>query len=205
MKPRSAIACAIELWRQPSLAPLMRRRPLPAGVLTLIKLAADVPEAREEARRETSLPADQLRRAAVLYLQQVVLHAGATPRRVLGGNEDAGLEQLRENRRWLLMWLHPDRNADRWESAFFNRVQRAWLDLSQAGERTAPRQLPAPRMRRRRRRSAHVPWVRIPLKPEKRRNAVARGPMAALLSLLAKFAAIPKKMQEKAWRQSRTY
>jgi hypothetical protein len=171
----------------------MRRQALPPGVLDVIKLAAGLPEPMAQAKRETSLPADQLRDAAVLYLHQVVLHADADPRRVLGVNDDAGLDELRENRRWLLMWLHPDRNSDRWESAIFNRVQQAWMELSQADEPTVserPARGARP-SRAKHRRPAPMPWVRIPLEPEKRRNTAARLVKVALLSLLVILAGVP--------------
>ncbi|HWS25159.1 MAG TPA: J domain-containing protein, partial [Xanthomonadales bacterium] len=49
--------------------------------------------------------------------------------RVLGVAADSAQEQLRENYRWLMKWLHPDRNQDGWEAVYADRVNIAWQDM----------------------------------------------------------------------------
>lgn len=36
---------------------------------------------------------------------------------------------MRDNYRWLMKWLHPDRNQDGWEAVYADRVNVAWQDL----------------------------------------------------------------------------
>src|SRR5690606_8719170 len=42
-----------------------------------------------------------------------------------------------EHYRWLVRWLHPDRNADEWEALYADRVNRAWHNLRQPEKRAA--------------------------------------------------------------------
>jgi hypothetical protein len=74
---------------------------------------------------------------------------------------------MREHMRWLLKWLHPDKNQNEWESVFTERVLKAWRD---AGTVTRPHQSAAhERLVRHKsvRRSRHPPplqrWVALPL------------------------------------------
>jgi hypothetical protein len=70
-----------------------------------------------------------MREAAVFYVQQVLFAPGADSYRVLGVDSDADDDRIKEHYRWLVRWLHPDRNPDAWEAIYADRVNRAWQDL----------------------------------------------------------------------------
>lgn len=119
-----AIEIALEAYKSPRAFRVSRRVPLPSGMLTLIKLAATTPEdVRTLVADET---AEQLpvRDAAIFYLQQILSNAQDDLRQ-LALNDDATLQDVKDHKRWLLKWLHPDRNPNSWESALFHRVNAA--------------------------------------------------------------------------------
>jgi hypothetical protein len=170
LEGRQALDLALELARMPTLAAAMRRHPLPPDVLVVIRVAAGCPDTSREVARLTGLGAASAREACVLYLQQILLARDADSYRVLGVARGAPRKQMREHMRWLLKWLHPDRNQDEWESVFAERVLKAWRDLgsssvpaqTSAGERfvrgsttRARRRRPIPAQR----------WVALPLPP----------------------------------------
>lgn len=124
-----ALQHALDLAAMPGLARLMRRQPLPSDVLTVIRIAARSPESLEAAAGSTGRRPEQLREAAVAYLQQVLFTRDGNAYRVLGVGPDAPQELIGQHMRWLMKWLHPDRDRGDWESAFAERVASAWDDL----------------------------------------------------------------------------
>lgn len=131
MDEAEAIVAALEAYKSPQSFRPSQRTPLPQGMLTLIKLAAATPE---EARAlVTDDTAEQLpvQEAATFYLQQVLIHAESDVRQ-LALNEGATLQDVKHHKRWLLKWLHPDRNHNSWESALFQRVNAASSRLEAA-------------------------------------------------------------------------
>lgn len=196
MKPPCAFSCAIELWRMPMLAPAIRRQPLPPDVLELIKLAAGSSRALALAREWADWPAQRWRDVACFYLQEIVLHQQADAYRLLGANPDATLNRLGEHRRWMLKWLHPDRNAEKWVQAGFVRVQDAWCQLTRDVSPPLPVTV-GPRVARGRERSLR--WVRVPLPQQRQRSVgrtVARGVGRGLLRLTLVAAALLAMMHE---------
>lgn len=121
MQQTEAIEAALEAYRHPQAVRGLKRAPLPAGMLTLIKLAAASPEEVEKLVTEETARQLPLREAAAFYLQQLLISAGDDYRQ-LGLAPGATLQDVKEHKRWLLKWLHPDRNRNRWESALFQRV-----------------------------------------------------------------------------------
>ncbi len=132
-----ALRQAMELLRAPTLAGAMRQRPLPDDILTLIRIAANESETIEPAALEMDEPRERIREAAVLYLQSVVFVAGADHYRTLALERDAPQEKLRLHLSWLMKWLHPDRAASEWESAFARRVLLAWDAIKTPDRRAA--------------------------------------------------------------------
>ncbi len=119
-----AIEIALEAYKSPQAFRATRRMPLPKGMLTLIKLAASTPEnIRSLVDDET---ADQLpvRDAAIFYLQHVLTNAHDDASQ-LALTRHATLQEVKDHKRWLLKWLHPDRNPNSWESVLFHRVKDA--------------------------------------------------------------------------------
>lgn len=70
--------------------------------------------------------------------------------RLFGVEATAAAEELRDNRRWLLKWLHPDRNGGDWEHEQFVRICAAWdrIEHHTATSRPASMAVPAVRTER---------------------------------------------------------
>ena len=124
-----ALALMLALHRAPALGARLRMREVPADVLHVIRIAAGDERAAEEAASMTGIGALELREAAMLYLQQVLFCEDADSYRTLGLAPDADAARLKEHHRWLIHWLHPDRDGGDGRSVFAERVNRAWNDL----------------------------------------------------------------------------
>jgi len=126
---RHALDLALNLARMPTLAPAMRAQPIPPDILVVIRLAAGCTDTLHDATKVTGIPADSIRNAAIFYLQEVLFSSEADSHRVLGVSPGASRREMREHMRWLLQWLHPDRNPNEWESVFAERVIKAWRSV----------------------------------------------------------------------------
>jgi ketosteroid isomerase-like protein len=128
-----ALEQALAYYRAPALLAMAAQRPLPEDVIELLRLAAgDRAQAAASAEASGESP-QRVAEAAVFFVQQVMFAADAEPHRVLGVNSDAPAARIREHYRWLIRWLHPDRNADEWDSVYTDRVTRAWQSLRRSG------------------------------------------------------------------------
>ncbi|PRH83414.1 J domain-containing protein [Arenimonas caeni] len=132
-----ALEQALAFWRAPALLAAARQRPLPADVLEVVRIAAGDRAAAEFAAAALGASVDDIAEAAPFYLQQLLFAPGADSYRVLGVNPDAPDARIKDHYRWLVRWLHPDRNADEWEALYADRVNRAWQDLRQPDKRAA--------------------------------------------------------------------
>lgn len=126
---RRAIQLALQLAQKPWLARELRSEPLPDDILDLIKLVAGCRETCREMESVTARPPEVLRVAAAHYLYVALFFSGAPPERVLGLRRGASHETMLQHKRWLLKWLHPDRNTDAWETGHMRRVLTAWNEL----------------------------------------------------------------------------
>jgi hypothetical protein len=124
-----ALSVAVAIYREPAQAADWRQRRLPADVELLLRIACAEREALDVARARTSLGERDLTEAAVLTLQQLLFNSGGDAYRILGAPADAPHDQLRRHYRWLMKWLHPDRDGDGWESIYADRVNLAWQAL----------------------------------------------------------------------------
>lgn len=122
---RPAIEIALDLKAMPKLAKVVRRRPLPPLVTPLIRVAAGSRELAQGYAAQYGFSEGYIREACIFFLLEAVLFTGADSHRTLGLEQNASPEEIREHKRWLLMWLHPDRNNNRWETALFQRVVRS--------------------------------------------------------------------------------
>lgn len=108
MSDRMALKIAIDLMHVPSQVRLFRSRPLPDGVLMLLRIAAG----DDEAECTASLYVDRSRtmvwQAATFFIEQILFAPNADSYRVLGACPDASAGELRRNVALLLRWLHPD-------------------------------------------------------------------------------------------------
>lgn len=132
-----ALEQALAFWRAPALLGAARQRPLPDDVLEVVRIAAGDRAAAEFGAAALGATPAELAEAAPFYLQQLLFAPGADSYRVLGVNPDAPDARIKDHYRWLVRWLHPDRNADEWEALYADRVNRAWQDLRQPERRAA--------------------------------------------------------------------
>jgi DnaJ domain len=125
MPKKTAASAALELYSAPSLVRQFRRKALPDDILILIKVAAGEPDAIATFPAHVSRDAEHVKEIAAFYIQQIMFLSDAGDYAVLGLAPDASAEKVREHKRWLLKWLHPDRNNNRWEQNYFLRVSEA--------------------------------------------------------------------------------
>ena len=143
MEQGHVIDFALDLARMPALARSSVAPALPSNILELMRIAATCPEACEAAVARTGEPAPALIEAARFYLQQVLFRPEADSYRILGIEPTASRETARNHMRWLMEWLHPDRNNNSWDAVYAERVLKAWGEVSAshgpAGKPTASR------------------------------------------------------------------
>jgi hypothetical protein len=125
MAEREALQVALDMFRSPSLVRRVKTQPLPKNVLHVIRIAAG--ESLDVGDNEISSGWDEMevRAAAVFFLQQVLFDKNADIYRVLGLTSDASFVEVKDHKRSLLKWLHPDRNANKWESVLLPRLLKA--------------------------------------------------------------------------------
>ena len=126
------INLALDLARMPTLARSSVVPPLPPNIIELMRIAAASPEACQAAVAQTGEPRHVLIEAARFYLQQVLFRPDADCYRILGIRPAASRATAREHMRWLLEWLHPDRNNKSWDAVYAERVLKAWREVSAA-------------------------------------------------------------------------
>lgn len=173
---RRALDAALDLAKMPTLAPTMRAQLLPTDTLVVIRIAAGCEYTCRDAAKLTGVRSDAIKEAAVHYLQQMLFGGECDSHRTLGVQPDASRSVMREHLRWLMKWLHPDRNASEWESVFAERVLKAWRDIGStpAGAVSVGQSLtPAPQTSRGHRTLGQrraVRWVAVPLASEQRKG-----------------------------------
>ncbi|MEX0852704.1 MAG: hypothetical protein WD036_05385 [Bauldia sp.] len=205
----AALYVALELASWPSLASAMRGQPLPADVLGLIRIAAGDPEACRDAAQLTERGAEEIRDAAVLYLQQVLFAQNSDHYRVLGADREASQEILREHLRWLMKWLHPDLSRREWGSVFAERVLGCWQELRSPDRRARyDRSLGYRGPVEQRRQTGH-PVCGIPLitgrdRPARPRHRARRRLAAAAVALVVAlvFFFSPERVFSPAWQDA---
>lgn len=161
MHPSRALVAAIALSRAPGLAVVLRAQPLPSGVELLLRILTHDADASQTARAMTDLSESELIAAAELYVLQVMLYPGAPSRRILGVQPDEDRTVIRAHLRFLLHWLHPDKNSSKWHAPFARRIIAAWRQIDSGLE---DEQLPGWTAVRPRSWFAHrVPWIAWPI------------------------------------------
>ena len=132
MAQRHVINLALDLARMPTLARSSGTPAIPPNIIELMRIAAASPEACQAAVAETGEPSGVVIEAARFYLQQVLFGPGGDCYRILGVEPTASRETARTHMRWLLEWLHPDRNNNSWDAVYAERVLKAWREVSAA-------------------------------------------------------------------------
>lgn len=175
-----AIHAAIGLRNQPSLVARARTIALPPGMTHLLELANGEPNTISTARTATGLTDTTLRKAALFYIEQVLLDPASDHYRVLGCQQNAPDSELRRHMALMLKCLHPDvaahgdvqTSVDR--SVFADRVTAAWEDLKSPDRRAAyerTRRSDEHARKRRRNGSAAATGAGVKRQPRPRANA----------------------------------
>jgi hypothetical protein len=137
MMDAPAVRVAIDLVHVPSRVRLVRREPLPEGVLTVLQIAAGDEAAEIEAADAVGRPRELVRSAAAFFIEQILLGPNSDSYRVLGADRNATAAELRRNMALLLRWLHPDVDRKGLRSMFAGRVTQAWGTLKTPDRRAA--------------------------------------------------------------------
>lgn len=145
MSRRQAIDIAIDSRLRKDQSSLLAVGPLPEGVKDLLRIVADgewrAPSTEHVYRRHS---AEEVRAASAAFLAAALFHRKADPWRVLGITPDASAEDLRENKRLLLKWLHPDRNPSPGARSYLGRVLEAAEAIEEGRARPAAPDQPPP-------------------------------------------------------------
>ncbi|WP_043803528.1 J domain-containing protein, partial [Arenimonas malthae] len=132
-----ALELALACYRAPPRLAQAAQRPLPDDMLVLLRLAAGDEALAQECAGTAHESVGTVVDAAVFFIQQVLFAPGTDSYRALGVNPDAPDVRIKEHYRWLVRWLHPDRNPDEWDAIYADRVNRAWQDLRHPERRAA--------------------------------------------------------------------
>ena len=124
-----ALEQALAYHRAPGRLSVAHGRPLPEGVITLLRLAGADQAMAAQCAEASGESQPEVVAAAVFFIQQVMFANGSDSYRVLGVNPNAPDARIKEHYRWLVRWLHPDRNTDDWDSVYADRVNAAWQTL----------------------------------------------------------------------------
>ncbi len=139
MEEHDALRLALSIYRQPLHKSTYLSKPFPKGVLLLIKIAAGSEEVSELTSQQMQVSTQLLRDASVFYLQQVLAKPNLDAYGCLCLAPGAAAADITLHKRWLLKWLHPDRNSNRWETVLFQRVLGAAEKLEHVTDSVAPK------------------------------------------------------------------
>jgi hypothetical protein len=137
MAEQAALKVALDLLHFPWRVRLVRREPLPDGVILLLRLAAGDGQAEREAAAMTNRSVETVRDAAIFFIEQILLYPEANSYRVLGASSVATAGELKRNMALLMASLHPDVGPKGGRSVFAARVSAAWNDLKTSDRRAA--------------------------------------------------------------------
>ena len=108
MDKGAGLRLALDLLAAPSRIKHARSCELPDGVELVLRIAGQEKCAIDEAAKFCDHPQDFVERAAVFFIEQVLLTPGTDSYRVLGARRDASHAELRRNFLLLVKCLHPD-------------------------------------------------------------------------------------------------
>ena len=177
------IELALDLARMPALARSSVVPPLPPNIIELMRIAAASPEACQAAVVQTGEPAPVVIEAARFYLQQVLFRPDADCYRILGIEPTASRAVARSHLRWLLQWLHPDRNHNSWDAVYAERVLKAWREVSAANGSSGEPGFSLARVSSNQKKNRRSPTIRLPWieRPLEGRSLAMRNPYRAVI------------------------
>src|SRR4051794_9313445 len=129
MDKGAGLRLALNLLAAPSRIKHARSCELPEGVEFVLRIAGQEKCAIDEAAKFCDHPRDFVERAAVFFIEQVLLTPGTDSYRVLGARRDAGHAELRRNFLLLVKCLHPDQLRQGERSALVAKVIESWNQL----------------------------------------------------------------------------
>jgi hypothetical protein len=121
----NAIEIALAVYKQPSQFAAPKTGNLPHSMLDVVKSAAGDEATLQKLADELDVSIEQISQACKFYLQKLCASAGDDPFRMLALDSGATEPDIRVHKRWLLKWLHPDRNPSKWEATLFMAVKQA--------------------------------------------------------------------------------
>ena len=190
MRADPAILEALDLFKQPFKVRSLHRQELPSDMLTVIKIAAGEQQTTEAWAESCGETSEVIRQAAVFFLQQTIAKSGHDRFRTLGLPAHASKDDIRIHKRWLLKWLHPDRNPSKWETTLFHRVSSVaeTLEATDDGSTNTPQprlvDAVSPRKRRHHRRLRVESGIRSPIRQISWRSLARRLLKRALLAIV---------------------
>ena len=113
MSRKQAIDIALDALANPAITSFLSVGPLPDGLKCLLRIVAEGEwrdASTEHAYKQHD--AQTVRAASAAFLSEVLFARQTDPYRVLGLPPGVPLSDVRENKRLLLKWLHPDRNPE---------------------------------------------------------------------------------------------
>lgn len=156
---------------------LHKRLPLGDGMLDLIKIACEDEGTLATARAELGEQDNVLVEAAKHYLRRLLQEPSSDPYRRLALRPGAPEKAVRDHKRWLLKWLHPDRNPSKWEAQLFAVVNTAAAEVESGAAAVTPPPAPVASKRPSRRSKARVAKV---VHSPARRMLVTLAPILAV-------------------------
>jgi hypothetical protein len=127
---REAMDLAIEALRSPLSKKRSPLRGPPRGMLTVIKAAAGDETTLAHHADAHGLDQDQVKEAAKHYLLPLLLNPENKGLSMIGLADSASETEFKDHKRWLLKWLHPDRNPNTWEQALFLKVSSTKFEVA---------------------------------------------------------------------------
>jgi hypothetical protein len=186
LRPK-AIDVAVAVYRQPNQFMIPKPGRYPHDMLEVIKSAAGDEDTIRSISQHFNLPQDTVSQVCKFYLQKLLTAGGNDPFRMLALDHGATAADIKDHKRWLLKWLHPDRNPSKWESALFLMIGKAALQL-ESGFTT--QDLPAvPDLKHKRKRpSRQAGWTYT--KERKRKLSIVKSLKPIILAVSAGLIAV---------------
>lgn len=167
MPRRQAIDIAMDAVSRPELTAMLTSGPLPPGIKSLLRIVADG-ECRDSSTGHvySRSSAEAVRAASAAFLLAVLFGKGSDPYRVLGLAVGAPPADVREHKRLMLKWLHPDRNPHIGERKHLQRVIEA-CEAIESGKPLTPE--------RSRTSGSDIRFVKVPETPVSPKKTSAAG------------------------------
>jgi hypothetical protein len=125
----NAIDVAVAVYKQPNQFTVPKPGKYPRSMLDVIKSAAGDEATIETIAERLGMPRETVVQICKFYLQKLLTAGNRHPLHMLVLDVGATAEDIKDHKRWLLKWLHPDRNPSKWESALFLTIGKAVLQL----------------------------------------------------------------------------